>query len=78
MCCVTESAGFRNITLGNNSFKIGKRNGRCVLDKVNTSIFFSKYGVIIFLIIFIDSCFFDKNFPDSTRSTSSVALIFVN
>ena len=69
MCCATESAGSKNDIPGNNSFKIGKRNGRCVLDKVNTSMLFSKCGVIIFLTIFFDASILKpRNFEGKIKS----------
>ena len=52
------------------------KDGRCVLDSVNTSTLFSKYGTISFFIIPFKICFCEMNFPDSTRSTSDFALIF--
>src|SRR5439155_17463797 len=73
---VNALAGSKNVTLGNISFSIGKRNGRCVLERVTVSAFFNT-GPKIFLIVFLQNSFLKINLPDSTRSTSGEAFSLI-
>ena len=65
----TFLAGSKNFTFGKSSLKSGNKNGKCVLERVIVSIDCFDKILSVFLIIFLQSDFSERNFPDSTNST---------
>jgi len=65
-------AGSKNLTFLKIDLKNGSKNGKCVLDRVATSIELSKNtSSKTSLMIFLQYSSSVRNFPDSTSSTSN-------